>query len=474
MISAKDRANELNNNYLHPKATQHGYYKPSGKRLLHQHDRDRIVWSQAFKRLAYKTQIFPQQYGDHHRRRLTHSLEVMQLSTSIARTLQLNDTLCEAIALGHDLGHTPFGHAGEEALHEALNNIKITCGSKFKGLREYTHYEQGLDVASYINPIASFKNNNPTKKGKQPQKWLSFKTREGILKHMYKYEGLVTDKPCLKYLIDKTKYSSEFNDSFGSPEAQTVRLCDKISYLISDIEDGLSIDAIHLEDIMQYDPFKKALGTEQIVEYANEEYVFSIIRSKVITTLIENALKESCKRLDTDPKDGKPIIKLNRTMEKNVDKIFKEIQKEILFKNFMVVKANQRAKHIISCLFCQYLRHPEQIPWKFRSKYAKKSHHYYRNLLNSVYIDDPHKDKIGISVKAKVELDPWLQRHSKELHGLNTSCLDAVDQKHEINLFDIICAKDYLSGMTDSYADECFAKDIHCVASIKIWDSNRW
>ena len=473
MKLAKEQMTELNTKYLHPKATKHRVNKDSDKRLLHQHDRDRIVWSQAFKRLAYKTQIFPQQYSDHHRRRLTHSLEVMQLSTSIARTLRLNDTLCEAIALGHDLGHTPFGHAGEEALNEAITNIQITCESDYKGLKDYTHYEQGLDVASYINPMAVFEKNNSSNNGKESQKWLSIETREGILKHMYKYKGNMTERPCLKYLLAKTKYSDQFNDSFGSPEAQTVRLCDKISYLISDIEDGLSIDAIHLEDIMTYEPFKKALETEDPVNFANDEYVFSIIRSEVITDLIENVLDESSKRLDADPKEGEALISFDNTMEENVEKIFKEIQQKILFNNFMVVKANQRAKHIVSCLFCQYIRHPEIIPWKFRSKYAQESKRY-RDIVNSVYIKNPVKDQKGISAPAKVKLSSWLHQHNKDLHGLNTSCEGAVKQESNIHLFDIICAKDYVAGMTDNYAEECFAKDIHCRDSIKIWDSNRW
>jgi dGTPase len=106
MIYAKEQADKRND-MLNPHATKHPDESESDPRLRFQHDRDRIVWSTAFKRLAHKTQVFPQQYSDHHRRRLTHSLEVMQLATSIARTLGLNEILCEAIALGHDLGHTP-------------------------------------------------------------------------------------------------------------------------------------------------------------------------------------------------------------------------------------------------------------------------------------------------------------------------------------------------------------------------------
>ena len=153
-------------------------------RLPFQHDRDRIVWSSSFKRLAYKTQVFPNIFIDHQRQRMTHSLEVMQLSSSIARTLGINPILCEAIALAHDLGHTPFGHAGEDALDNAMSNIKIVhMESKTKGLERFTHYEQGVDVVSYIDSL------HPDEDATGLH--LDHNILEGILKHTFDLEGSV-------------------------------------------------------------------------------------------------------------------------------------------------------------------------------------------------------------------------------------------------------------------------------------------
>ena len=186
---------------------------PSPPRTEHQRDRDRIVHSNAFRRLVYKTQVFINHEGDLFRTRLTHSLEVAQLSRSVARQLGLNEDLVEAIALAHDLGHTPFGHAGQDALAECM-----------AGHGGFEHNLQSLRVVDRLEArYAAFDGLN-----------LSFETREGILKHCSRRnaEALLAeepDGPALRFVQG------------GSPslEAQLVNLCDELAYSTHDIDDGV-------------------------------------------------------------------------------------------------------------------------------------------------------------------------------------------------------------------------------------------
>jgi dGTPase len=197
---------------------------PSPPRTEHQRDRDRIVHSNAFRRLVYKTQVFINHEGDLFRTRLTHSLEVAQLGRSVARTLALNEDLVEAIALAHDLGHTPFGHAGQDALQ--------ACMAEHGG---FEHNLQSLRVVDRLEArYAAFDGLN-----------LSFETREGILKHCSRRnaERLLADEP--------DGPAARFVHG-GSPslEAQLVNLADELAYSAHDADDGVRSGLITLEQLL--------------------------------------------------------------------------------------------------------------------------------------------------------------------------------------------------------------------------------
>jgi dGTPase len=198
---------------------------PSPPRTEHQRDRDRIVHSNAFRRLVYKTQVFINHEGDLFRTRLTHSLEVAQLGRSVARTLGLNEDLVEAIALAHDLGHTPFGHAGQDALAERM-----------AGHGGFEHNLQSLRVVDRLEArYAAFDGLN-----------LSFETREGILKHCSRGHAL-------QLLADEPDGPAQRFVHGGSPslEAQLVNLADELAYSAHDADDGVRSGLITLEQLLE-------------------------------------------------------------------------------------------------------------------------------------------------------------------------------------------------------------------------------
>jgi len=468
-VCAKMQAAQINS-HLHEKAIKHPDYQFTGNeanddRLKFQHFRDRIVWSSSFKRLARKTQVFPRYYSDNHRRRLTHSLEVMQLSTSIARTLKLNELLAEAIALAHDLGHTPFGHAGEDALNLAFEKIiKNNKDYYTKGMDHFTHYEQGLDVVSYIEPENA---TSSTKMGLG----LCDEILEGILKHTYDHgaEKESNDNDSqknLNHLLKNTKYRW-FVDNHGSMEAQTVRVCDKISYFISDLEDGFRIGAIHIEDIEGLDLFKSELdnilkNTTQHKEMGDLQ-LFSLIRNDILSKIVSSVLNNSATNMDQKVNGNEIVICPDNTMQMEMDKVYNSIQKRILFKHFFVEQANNRAKQIVSCLFCQYLRHPELIPWSFRSRYIKSD--LFKKKVQQLYT--PENDQNSGDLRVDLVIFDW----NKEIENSNIAfCGSRFGERiKNRKLIDIICAKDFIASMTDNYAEDRFAKDVCCEGSDRAW-----
>jgi dGTPase len=202
---------------------------PAPTRTDYQRDRDRIVHSTAFRRLVYKTQVFLNHEGDLFRTRLTHSLEVAQLGRSIARTLRLNEDLVETIALAHDLGHTPFGHAGQDALHE--------CMAEFGG---FEHNLQSLRVVDHLEErYPDFDGLN-----------LCFETREGILKHCSRKNAVSLEAGELPYADGRGGVGKRFlNRTEPSLEAQLCNLADEIAYNAHDIDDGVRSGLITLEQL---------------------------------------------------------------------------------------------------------------------------------------------------------------------------------------------------------------------------------
>lgn len=234
-------------------------------RSAFQRDRDRIVHSTAFRRLEYKTQVFVNYEGDYYRTRLTHTLEVSQIARTIARALRLNEDLVEAIALAHDLGHTPFGHAGEETLHQLMK--------KHGG---FEHNRQGLRVVDYLEErYPDFKGLN-----------LTWEVREGIIKHTTAF-----DRPEIK----------EFKTSrFPTLEAQVVDASDEIAYDSHDLDDGITSGLIDPRELGEIELWGKAQAAiaqryshlkDELQKYQSVKFLINLLVQDALTQTEKNLQK---------------------------------------------------------------------------------------------------------------------------------------------------------------------------------------
>ena len=307
-----------------------------------QRDRDRIVHSTAFRRLQYKTQVFVNHEGDHYRTRLTHTMEAAIIARAIARSLRVNEDLTEAIALAHDLGHTPFGHSGEEALNELL---KKSGG--------FEHNRQCLRVVDYLERrYPGFPGLN-----------LTYELREGLLKHKTDY-----DHPDIP---DDLKIAPG-----SSVECQVVNFADEIAYNCHDVDDGLSSGVLNLDQLNDSELCKKTLQTLK-KEYPEIE--ISVLRRILVRNLInvlvtdlvntsKNRLKKyhnlsamKLREMNIAALSFSPeIIRLNDEL--------KNLLGENLYHHPRMVQNAQRAKEIIKYLFEKYLSDPDLIPAHFKSR----------------------------------------------------------------------------------------------------------
>jgi dGTPase len=197
-LKSRERRELLQNHFRQAKIRT-----PLEYRTEYHRDRDRIVWSKSFKRLQHKTQVFPHYTLDHYRRRLTHSLEVAQIATTVARSMRLNETATEAISLGHDLGHPPFGHAGERALSKSLVSAidKIRHGKNRINYRNIPIPLLGFDHCAHAIETVSFIEREYASETKAGGLNLTFDIRDGILKHMFDYRTPPLDRPLSKMSI---------------------------------------------------------------------------------------------------------------------------------------------------------------------------------------------------------------------------------------------------------------------------------
>lgn len=307
-----------------------------------QRDRDRIVHSTAFRRLQYKTQVFVNHEGDHYRTRLTHTMEVAIIARSIARTLDLNEDLTEAIALAHDLGHTPFGHSGEEALDELL---------KERG--GFEHNRQCLRVVDFLERrYPGFPGLN-----------LTFELREGILKHKTDY-----DHPAIPEDLK--------NDLAPSLECQVVNFADEIAYNCHDIDDGLSSGVIDFDSISSTAICSRNLAALRR-EYPDIEK--SVLRRILVRNLIDELVTDLVDA-SRDRLAGYRGFSSLRLREKNIDCLsfspgMKDLNNELkaflaenMYRHPRMIENARRAKEIIRTLFLRYIRDPELVPFHFRMR----------------------------------------------------------------------------------------------------------
>ena len=313
-----------------------------------QRDRDRIIHSASFRRLKHKTQVFVNTEGDHYRTRITHSMEVAQIARSIARYLNLNEDLAETLSLAHDLGHTPFGHAGEDALNE--------CMEDFGG---FDHNLQTLRIVMFLeNKYLKFNGLN-----------LSIETIEGLLKH----NGPVDNVDLINNLVGVKNFKNMINfNTYPSLKAQISAISDDIAYNNHDIQDGINANLFKLEELVEInffrDIYKKYKSKINKQNYKIATY--QIIRDS-IDLMIKDLINNTKNNLSYNKiKTNKDINKTSFLMVEFSDKV-KNSEKEIryflktkMYNNSNVLDKNNKGKLIIKKLFNKI----EQNPRKFISK----------------------------------------------------------------------------------------------------------
>ena len=319
--------------YAEPAAPYRGEY---------QRDRDRIIHSTAFRRLVYKTQVFVNHEGDLYRTRLTHSLEVAQIARTVARALRLNETLVEAICLAHDLGHTPFGHAGQDALN--------ACMGDFGG---FEHNLQSLRVVDELEAkYADFPGLN-----------LTFETREGILKHC------------------STRNARELGELGGrflerrqpGLEAQIANIADAIAYNNHDVDDGFRARMLSLDELREQALFDQQYRVvhERYPELEDRRLIYEIIRrmiDKVVTDLIDNTAARLASLAPQSIEDirghAEAIVVLSDGVLED-HKALKRFLNKHLYRHPKVREMTDEAKLMIEVLFERYLSEPSQMPDEF-------------------------------------------------------------------------------------------------------------
>jgi len=347
-----DKIKELEDKFLAPYAmksrnSRGRVYKESEHpyRSCYQRDRDRIIHSAAFRRLEYKTQVFVNHEGDYYRTRLTHSIEVSQIARTIASTLGLNMDLTEAIALAHDLGHTPFGHSGEEALNELMKS----CGG-------FNHNLQGLRVVDCLEErYPDFPGLN-----------LSWEVREGIVKHSSSFDVA-------------GRIKEFFPKKAPTLETQAVDVADEIAYDNHDLDDGLTSGLIKEKDLEDFEIWRK-INRKIDQKYAKIDPAlrkYLVIRSLInlqVTDLLRQT-KENIEHFKVKKyADVEQISARLVDFSKEVRVLRRPLRRFLmqrLYHHYRVMRMSIKAKRFIRELFCEYLRSPAQLPSEVQLKIPK-------------------------------------------------------------------------------------------------------
>ncbi len=315
----------------HPEP-EHPYRSP------YQRDRDRIIHSKAFRRLEYKTQVFLNHEGDHYRTRLTHTLEVSQIGRTIARALGLNEDLTEAIALSHDVGHTPFGHSGENALREVM--------SEHGGFEHNRHGLRVVDVLERQYP--EFRGLN-----------LSYEVRESIAKHTSPWDhptgkGFEPGQPLL--------------------EAQTVEVADSIAYDNHDIDDGLKAGILQPEDLEGVSLWDEACEKiyEEHGELPREETHRARIRYLInlyVTDLIETSLERLRRLKITSPDEvrelDEKVLGFSEQLAERKEEL-EECLHDCLYRDYRVMTVTNSAHRFVKKIFNELISDPRQLPPEYQ------------------------------------------------------------------------------------------------------------
>ncbi len=335
---------------LHPEAQ-------SATRTCFQRDRDRIIHSAAFRRLQYKTQVFVNHEGDFFRTRLTHSLEVSQIARSVCRYLGLNEDLGEALALAHDLGHPPFGHAGEEALKDRMQ--------RHGG---FDHNAQSLRVVTRLeHRYAQFKGLN-----------LTWETLEGLVKH----NGPVTE-PLPRAIADYAAEQDLELQTHAGPEAQIAALADDVAYNNHDIDDGLRAGLFTVGDLADVPLVGREFAAVQ-KEFADLDPVVQIheVVRRLIGAMVGDLIEETESRIrDSGAKSaadirhlGKPVAAFSEAMQEN-DSALKAFLFDNMYRHYTLNRMTSKARRVVKDLFDLLVREPECLPSEWRRRVAGKDAH---------------------------------------------------------------------------------------------------
>jgi len=324
------------------------YFEPfKDDRPVFEKDRDRIIHCAAFRRLEYKTQVFVNHEGDYYRTRLTHSLEVAQIARGISRQLHLNEDLVEALALSHDLGHTPFGHTGEEV----LNALMAPYGG-------FEHNRQSLRIVEVLEEkYHGFCGLN-----------LCWETREGIIKHSAAKD------------ISKWPEAADY-DLASQPtlEAQLIDLADEIAYNNHDIDDGLKAGYLALDDLLQVTLWRRTWDQMDSIYpgingqariYRTISHLIGLLIQDLITTTAANLSIERIETLQDVRLSKHSLVSFSTDMEA-LNRELKVFLQQRLYRHYKVERMRLKAQKFLTSLFESYLDNPTLLPWEQQKRYAE-------------------------------------------------------------------------------------------------------
>ena len=338
-----------------------------------QRDRDRVVHSRAFRRLENKTQVFTRRRSDHFRNRLTHTIEVAQISRTIAAELGLNEDLVEALALVHDVGHPPFGHAGERILDEAMHRHGDQFDHNLHALRTVEQFEQRYADFPGLN--------------------LTFEVREGIVKHSRDYEPAKFQQ-LAEYLLDRRP----------PLEAQMIDLTDEIAYSTADLDDGVEAKILTREQVRQGVPVFARLYAEVAQRYpaASEKLKFNETLKRVLDRLVSDLIAHSRELIAEagvkSVEDARRFPRRLFAFSPQVDQERREIR-EFLYQNVyfstVLQPDKKQAEQVIAELFDFYMTMPRMLPLSYQEKARHEALHRivcdYLAGMTDGYILDQHK-----------------------------------------------------------------------------------
>ena len=318
--------------------------KKSNLRSPYQRDRDRIVHSTAFRRLKHKTQVFVNTTGDHYRTRITHSLEVAQIARTLAKYFKLNEDLCETLSLAHDLGHTPFGHAGEEALNDCMSNNG-----------GFDHNIQTIRIVTLLeNKYYNFKGLN-----------LTFETLDGLIKH----NGPIHNLSKINNILGKNFFKKKINfQNSPSLEAQIASISDDIAYNSHDLEDGLRAQLFKLKDLngipvlnsilKRHNKKFKKFSQDLVLRQVIREIINEMVKDIIINTK-KNIKRNNIRNIIDVYKSSQPIVYFSKRMNL-FDINIKKFLKKRMYYNRSVLKKTNYGKKVIKGLFLKIKKNPKK------------------------------------------------------------------------------------------------------------------